>query len=147
MPIVKVLTLTQPWASLMSLLEKKNETRGWGTEYRGPLAIHAAKGFKPSDRAVFYTEPFLSTFQHHGVTEFEQLPRGVILCVLGLEDIRKVDQAFNMPASPEVDFGNYASGRKIWYFEKWIRRSNPPLPAKGKQSLWEYYIPDWLWVE
>lgn len=38
----KVLTLHQPWASLVSLGVKSIETRSWSTKYRGPLAIHAA---------------------------------------------------------------------------------------------------------
>jgi len=42
---VKALSLTQPWASLVALGFKRVETRSWGTIYRGPLAIHAAKGF------------------------------------------------------------------------------------------------------
>jgi activating signal cointegrator 1 len=38
---VKVLTLHQPWASLVALGVKTIETRSWSTKYRGPLAIHA----------------------------------------------------------------------------------------------------------
>jgi hypothetical protein len=41
---MKALTLTQPWASFVALGWKKIETRSWATAYRGPLAIHAAKG-------------------------------------------------------------------------------------------------------
>jgi hypothetical protein len=141
MPIVKVITLTQPWASLMYFLEKRNETRGWGTVYRGPLAIHAAKGFKPAERDLFYEEPFFSAFQRHGVNEFEELPLGAILCVLGLQDIQKVDEFYKLPPSPELDFGGYGLGRKIWSFEDGIHRFDPPIPAKGKQSLWEYNVP------
>src|SRR5688572_9514101 len=37
------LTLHQPHASLIGR-GKSIETRAWGTRYRGPLAIHAAKG-------------------------------------------------------------------------------------------------------
>ncbi len=40
---MKVLTLHQPWASLVALGVKTIETRSWSTQYRGPLAIHAAK--------------------------------------------------------------------------------------------------------
>jgi hypothetical protein len=39
---MKVLTLWQPWASLVQLGVKTIETRSWSTTYRGPLAIHAA---------------------------------------------------------------------------------------------------------
>lgn len=41
---MKALTLWQPWASLIALGVKTIETRSWSTSYRGPLAIHAAKG-------------------------------------------------------------------------------------------------------
>lgn len=40
---MKALTLWQPWASLIALGIKRIETRSWSTNYRGPLAIHAAK--------------------------------------------------------------------------------------------------------
>lgn len=38
---MKVLTLHQPWASLIALGIKTIETRSWSTQYWGPLAIHA----------------------------------------------------------------------------------------------------------
>lgn len=41
---MKAITLTQPWATLVAIGVKKIETRSWATAYRGPLAIHAAKG-------------------------------------------------------------------------------------------------------
>ena len=39
---MKALTLWQPWASLVALGVKTIETRGWRTDYRGPLLIHAS---------------------------------------------------------------------------------------------------------
>jgi activating signal cointegrator 1 len=39
---IPVLTLWQPWASLVALGVKTIETRSWSTKYRGPIAIHAA---------------------------------------------------------------------------------------------------------
>lgn len=44
---MKTLTLHQPWASLVALGVKSIETRSWSTRYRGPLAIHAGKGWGP----------------------------------------------------------------------------------------------------
>jgi activating signal cointegrator 1 len=38
---VRVLSLLQPWASLLVFGEKRVETRSWKTAYRGPVAIHA----------------------------------------------------------------------------------------------------------
>ncbi|NEQ45665.1 MAG: ASCH domain-containing protein [Leptolyngbya sp. SIOISBB] len=39
----KIITLWQPWASLVAYGFKQYETRSWATNYRGPLLIHAAK--------------------------------------------------------------------------------------------------------
>lgn len=38
---IPVLTLRQPWATLVALGVKTIETRSWRTNHRGPLAIHA----------------------------------------------------------------------------------------------------------
>ena len=41
---MKVLTIRQPWASLIIHGYKKFEFRSWQTKYRGDLLIHAGKG-------------------------------------------------------------------------------------------------------
>jgi activating signal cointegrator 1 len=38
-----MITLWQPWASFIPLRVKRIETRPYGTDYRGPIIIHAAK--------------------------------------------------------------------------------------------------------
>jgi hypothetical protein len=40
---MKAITIWQPWASLLACGAKQYETRSWKTDYRGPIAIHAAK--------------------------------------------------------------------------------------------------------
>jgi activating signal cointegrator 1 len=62
---MRVLTLTQPWATLVAIGEKEIETRSWATSYRGPLAIHAASGLGPVGGQaglveLCLTEPFRS---------------------------------------------------------------------------------------
>jgi hypothetical protein len=39
---MKAITIWQPWASLLACGAKQYETRSWKTDYRGPIAIHAA---------------------------------------------------------------------------------------------------------
>lgn len=39
--MLKAITLWEPWASLMAIGAKKNETRGCWTKHRGDIAIHA----------------------------------------------------------------------------------------------------------
>lgn len=40
---MKAITIWQPWASLLACGAKQYETRSWKTDYRGPIAIHAAQ--------------------------------------------------------------------------------------------------------
>lgn len=40
---MKVLTVKQPWASLIVNEHKKYEFRSWKTKYRGKILIHAGK--------------------------------------------------------------------------------------------------------
>ncbi|HHX17064.1 MAG TPA: ASCH domain-containing protein [Mollicutes bacterium] len=41
---MKVITIKQPWASLIAYGYKRYEFRSWKTNYRGPIYIHAGKG-------------------------------------------------------------------------------------------------------
>lgn len=41
---MKVLTIKQPWTTLIMQQDKKIEFRSWQTKYRGNLLIHAGKG-------------------------------------------------------------------------------------------------------
>jgi hypothetical protein len=66
---VKALSLTQPWASLVSLGQKRIETRSWPTSYRGELAIHASARFPVVDRILCLREPFASALVAGGVPE------------------------------------------------------------------------------
>jgi hypothetical protein len=54
---IKVLTLWQPWATLIAEGVKTIETRSWRTNHRGPLAIHAARSTGSQLRATYTEEP------------------------------------------------------------------------------------------
>lgn len=41
---MKLITLHEPWATLLATGQKAIETRHWDDPYEGPVAIHAAKG-------------------------------------------------------------------------------------------------------
>jgi len=49
---LKAITIWQPWASLIAIGEKQYETRSWKTDYRGPIAIHAAAKRPPNQRDI-----------------------------------------------------------------------------------------------
>lgn len=46
---LKVLTLRQPWATLVAEGIKKYEFRSWKTNYRGKVLIHAGMGIDKED--------------------------------------------------------------------------------------------------
>ena len=46
---MKVITIKQPWASLIAYGYKRYEFRSWKTNYRGPIYIHAGKGTDKSN--------------------------------------------------------------------------------------------------
>ena len=78
---VKALTMTQPWASLVAIGENTIETRSWSTRYRGPLAIHAAKGFPADARALCQRQSYRAVLVRHGYASADDLPLGCVLAV------------------------------------------------------------------
>jgi len=57
--VERAISLTQPWATLMAIDKKRVETRNWRVNFRGWVAIHAAKAFPMECRALCYRpQPF-----------------------------------------------------------------------------------------
>jgi hypothetical protein len=50
---VRVLSVRQPWAWLLIHGGKDIENRSWGTDYRGPLAIHACGQYASREHPVW----------------------------------------------------------------------------------------------
>src|SRR6476620_4962366 len=113
---MKALTLTQPWATLIASGAKRVETRSWGTSYRGPVAIHAAKGLGPIGgksglRAQCGTPPFdYYILQWRLKTKQIDLPLGAIVAVANLASVKQIDaalraQIISQTKTPnEIDF-------------------------------------------
>jgi len=150
---MKALTLTQPWATLVAIGAKRIETRSWGTSYRGPLAIHAAKGF-PRDAREFTNDPvcYEAVRRHFlpgGQYAAKGYPLGAVLATCRLVAVKLIvdstealgpcaDAARMMPPDePEQSFGNYAPGRYAWILED-VRQLPEPILAKGALGLWEW---------
>ena len=84
----RVLTVQQPWATLITLGEKLVEYRSWPTSYRGPLAIASSKGFPRSRREQCEIPAVRRKLRKHGLTP-EDLPRGKVLCITAIMDCRQ----------------------------------------------------------
>lgn len=152
---MKVITLWQPWASLIILGEKKFETRSFPTAHRDELGIHA--GINTTMLTMFYKEPFLRVFKKHGFTQPSQLPLGKIIGAVDITNCMQMVGAFDpkrnlkyKDSSPafiditnrilvpdqEIAFGDWKIGRFAWD----MKHATPchPIAARGYQMMWEY---------
>jgi len=136
---MRVLTLTQPWATLVCLGAKRIETRSWKSWYHGELLIHAAKSYPRWAKDVEKQEPFYSALRPHGCYSYPELGCGRIIGSVTVgECVRTEILRDDLPQlGPEVAFGDYSDNRYGWML------SNPrflpkPILAKGALGLWEF---------
>ena len=127
---MKVLTIKQPWATLIMQGKKQFEFRSWQTKYRGELLIHAGKGM--DKEAIKRLEKYLPS----------NLPQGKILGKVILTDCIKMTAAFkekllneNSDIYTESSFQeNYG-----WKLDD-VQVFDEPIDANGHLSLWEYNV-------
>ncbi|MDA8186879.1 MAG: ASCH domain-containing protein [Dehalococcoidales bacterium] len=132
---MKALSLNQPWASLVAVGAKRIETRNWYTSYRGPLAIHATKGFPNGCKALCDVEPFKRCLRKAKLTA-ETLPLGEIVAVATIDQCWLVRRGDLLRISDtERAFGNYEGGRYAWFLKD-IKPLPRPIPATGALGLW-----------
>ncbi len=147
---MKLITLWEPWATLMAIGAKKIETRHWGTDYRGWVAIHSAKHWTADEDDLCWTSPFRESLIAAGVPvkpngcgrKFE-FPLGHIIAVTKLvgckmfaSDAGGLDSyGFRMlpPTEPEVSFGNYDEGR-YGLLTEGVFKLPDPIPFKSRQG-------------
>lgn len=133
---IKVISLHQPWASLMALGAKRFETRSWGTKFRGQVVIHATKQLYVD----FRDAAFMKAMHEAGIDDVNKLPLGCALAVAELVNCWKAETVYPHISDSERLFGNYADGRIAWEFNN-VRRFEKPVPVRGQQYLWEWTGP------
>lgn len=139
---MKAITLWQPWASLLACGAKHYETRSWATSYRGQLAIHAAKTFPQEELELCYIEPFKSSLSKNGlINPVSDLPRGAVIAIATLTDCIQITEPFlqSLIGSKEYSFGDFEVGKFAWVLDN--RRQIKPVPATGRQRLWNWELP------
>lgn len=149
---MKALSLWQPWASLMAYGLKEYETRGWGTDYRGPLAIHAAKHVSRRMEEEVLDQVFQAHVEDQGdptrfvvfgapVWDVAKLPRGMIVATADLVDVIPTFKAADQISWAEYHCGNCGPDRFAWKLEN-VRRLDAPIPSRGMQGVFD--VPDVL---
>jgi hypothetical protein len=142
---MKAISLWQPWASAIAAGLKQVETRGWSTSYRGPLAIHAAK-HRTLDEEIFWglnieNTGLMDSFKSIGVSSFDELPFGAIVCTCVLEHCAHSESFGSTWALSETEelFGNYSCGRFGWILRDVVPIT--PVQFKGRQGFFEWDAP------
>ncbi len=129
---MKVLTIKEPFATLIMNKVKYIETRSWKTKYRGELYIHAGvakirKEVKERlDLSRLYDE--------------NNLNYGNIICKCNLIDCIYMDETF-IEKIKKKDINNYISGhyevgRYAWILDNIVPIK--PIEVKGQLGIWNY---------
>ena len=123
---MKVLTLKQPWATLVAEGIKKYEFRSWKINYRGKILIHA--GAKVDKEAMKKFAGLNLTF-----------PSKKILAEVEIVDCLFLDDELNKKIISEnnIAYGNKKREGYAWMLDN-IKKINYEKEINGKLGLWNY---------
>ena len=122
---IKVLTIKEPWATLIINEYKKYEFRSWKTNYRGKILIHAGKS---SDRDIYKFDNYNLNYSC-----------GEIIGEVELVDCILVDKAFDesLKKINNTIYGSDHTGLYAWKLEN-AKKYDKKIPIKGQLGLWNY---------
>lgn len=124
---MKVLTIKEPWASLIINGYKKYEFRSWKTNYRGKIYIHAGLTLEKN---------MISRFEDYNL----DYGKGEIIGEAVITDCIKIDDEFNnnLIKQNKLVYGNHGHvGIYAWKLENIIKYERR-IPCKGSLGLWNY---------
>lgn len=126
---MKVITVKQPFASLIAAGIKCYEFRTWKTKYRGEILIHAGKGVnkKAMEKYKCYNLEY---------------PSGAIIAKAKITDCVLIDDE----ARDMLNKANSLVYSSVINDREWVGygfkiedvKQIEPIPINGKLSLWDY---------
>ena len=123
---MKVITLKQPWATLVAEGIKKYEFRSWRYNYRGEILIHAGAGVDVD--AMKKVESLCLEF-----------PQKKILAKVTIEDCLELNDELNKmicETNPMI-YGNKNRTGFAWKLNN-VKKININKTINGKQGIWNY---------
>ena len=130
---MKVLSLTEPFATLIYEKKKFIETRSWKTNYRGELYIHASM--------TKISKLDLENKELMSLVENKNMNFGNIICKCNLVDCIYMTKEYvkDMKKNNHQEYicGKYSEGRYAWILEDIEPIS--PIKAKGSLNIWQFY--------
>ena len=122
---MRVITLKQPWATLVAEGLKKYEFRSWKYNYRGEILIHAGKGI---DKEA------MKKFEHLNLN----YPHSRIMAKFKILDCVKLDKEINenIIRENELVYGHkYDRTGYAWKLEV-VEKIDDDKAISGKQGIW-----------
>ena len=126
---MKVITIREPFATLIKDKVKIYETRSWKTNYRSEIYIHVAKARSKASNASIASSYLKS----------KENPEHII-CKCLLKDCIYMDENFIKKVKKnkkEYNSGHYEIGRYAWQLEV-IEVLKEPIYAKGQLGIWNF---------
>lgn len=130
---MRVLSIKEPFASLICEGIKHIETRSWKTNYRGEIYIHASLAKVPkNDERINCLMKMLND---------KELNMGKIICKCKLVDCVYMTEEYikDMKENNEIEYlcGHYEVGRYSWVLED-VEVLDEKIEAKGRLGIWHY---------
>lgn len=132
--MAKVLTIKEPFASLIKEKIKHVETRSWKTKYRGEIYIHAGKAkVDLKDERINHLISLLDDkeMKYGKIIIKANLIDCIYMTPSYIEEIKKNNN--------EYISGRYVEGRYGWVLDN-IEVIEPAIAAKGQLGIWNYDI-------
>ena len=130
---MKVLSLTEPCATLIKEKKKLIETRSWKTSYRGNLYIHASATKIPKD--------WRENSEFMSLVKDISLNYGNIICKCDLVDCIYMTEEYveKMKKENHQEYicGKYEVGRYAWILDN-IEVLKEPIKTKGHLGIWNF---------
>jgi len=125
---VRVITLKQPWATLVAENIKKYEFRSWKYNYRGEILIHAGTGIDIDA---------MKKVEHLNL----EFPNKKILAKVVIEDCIELNEEINkiICSQNPLIYGNKNRTGYAWKLGK-VTKLNINKVISGKQGIWNYNI-------
>ena len=120
---MKVITLKQPWATLISEGYKVYEFRSWKTNYRGEIYIHAGKGV---DKKA------MEKIKHLNL----EFPQSRIVAKVILKDCIQLNKTIGKEIynKNKLIYGIHSDGY-AWLLDK-VEKINCKKTINGKLGIW-----------
>lgn len=123
---MKVITLKQPWATLVAEGIKQYEFRSWKYNYRGEILIHAGAGI---DKEAMKKVESLNL----------EYPQKRIIAKVIIEDCLELNDELNKKicnSNPMV-YGNKNRTGFVWKLKD-VKKISCDETVSGKQGIWNY---------